>query len=95
MIDVNTETLLPFSKAAKRCAVTIPTLYSWAFRGTKEGWRLESIKLGGKRFTSEEALERFVEAQNPDQPEEKRETRTQRKRRIDKVKEYLKQEGLL
>jgi hypothetical protein len=39
------------------------TLARWALRGVK-GVRLETVKVGGRRFTSREAIERFIEAGN-------------------------------
>ncbi len=35
------------------------TLWRWAFRGV-DGVKLESFKIGGRRYTTAEALDRFV-----------------------------------
>lgn len=68
MIDPQSETLLTFSQAAriipssrngKKTASS--TLFRWATRGL-QGVRLESIKVGGARRTSKEALTRFYRA---------------------------------
>jgi hypothetical protein len=57
MITLN-ETLLTFEEAAEICRTTWKTIYVWSKRAAKP---LESIKLGGKRMTSKEAIERFME----------------------------------
>lgn len=62
----NPERLIPLKEAAnhlpKRSGkkVHYSTLYRWATKGTR-GRILETSMVGGVRFTSLEALERFVE----------------------------------
>jgi excisionase family DNA binding protein len=63
MIDVNREELLTFDEAASVMKVTWKTIYMWSKRAGK---RLESVKLGGKRLTSREALQRFAEQDDSD-----------------------------
>lgn len=41
----------------------ISTVFRWATKGAK-GVLLESIRVGGKRYTSREALQRFIDRQN-------------------------------
>jgi hypothetical protein len=71
MIDIRTESLMSFSAAAKFVAsrfrdsqdgrtIHLATLYRWSSKGVR-GTRLETICIGGKRVTSEEALQRFFE----------------------------------
>ena len=65
-IDVETETLLGFAAAAREFpgrAVCIQTLHRWRLHGVR-GARLESCMIGGRMFTSREAVARFVAAQN-------------------------------
>lgn len=68
MIDLRNEPLIPLGdvpklkvfeafEAGKRICVT--TLWRWANHGIG-GRKLETIKLGGRRYTSFAALERFV-----------------------------------
>jgi hypothetical protein len=63
MIDIQSETLLTFAEAVH----TLPgrphlsTLHRWRLRGVR-GIRLETCLIGGRRFTSREALERFSAA---------------------------------
>jgi len=62
MIDVTTEQLLTLSEAAALLPgrPSVATLWRWRTRGA-HGRRLESVVLGGKVFTSREALQRFAE----------------------------------
>ena len=57
MIDFTKETPLSLAAVAKRSGVAIETVRRWA-RGVG-GLRLETAKLGGRRFTSLEAIQRF------------------------------------
>ena len=62
MINLSRETLIPLTQAAKLipgCGVHISTLHRWRLRGIR-GVRLETILIGGKRFTSVEAIDRFI-----------------------------------
>jgi hypothetical protein len=68
MIDPATEELLTLCQAAKlipsarKGKKTSPsTLFRWTSRGL-QGIRLETIKVGGARRTSKEALTRFYQA---------------------------------
>jgi hypothetical protein len=62
MIDVQSETLLTLTDAAKRLPnrPSVCTLWRWRTRGIR-GRRLESIAIGGMVYTSVEALARFAE----------------------------------
>jgi hypothetical protein len=61
MIDTRNETLLTLSRAAKDVPghPHLSTLVRWATRGVKSV-RLETILIGGRRFTSREAIQRFI-----------------------------------
>ena len=62
MIDIQNENLIQFTDAP--CHIPgrphIATVHRWRLRGAR-GVRLDSILVGGKRFTSTEAIERFIE----------------------------------
>ena len=65
MIDLQHETILPLTQAAKRIpsnhngkATHVSTLLRWIQKGVK-GVRLEATRPGGKWVTSAEALQRF------------------------------------
>ena len=70
MIDVANEnlvplgqvpTIVPSSHPGKR--LNIATVWRWATHGVR-GVQLESILIGGARYTSREAVARFVDALN-------------------------------
>jgi len=66
-LDVTTETLVEFQQAAgefpgeRRPALA--TLHRWRQRGVR-GVKLETLLVGGRRYTSKEAISRFIERQN-------------------------------
>lgn len=59
MINPEAEVIVPLGKAAELIPGRphIATLYRWADRRTNP---LETIKVGGRRFTSREAIARFI-----------------------------------
>ena len=65
MIDISQEKLKTLTEAAKDLPrrrsnrpTAISTVYRWSTKGLR-GHKLETILIGGVRFTSSEALERF------------------------------------
>ena len=72
MIDPRAEKLVPLSKAARLINPSRPThvatVWRWATGGVA-GARLESIRIGGVRHTSEEAIARFIAALNGERGE--------------------------
>jgi hypothetical protein len=63
MIDVTWENLESLCDAAKLLPHRphVSTLHRWRLRGIR-GVRLETCLIGGRRFTSREAIERFMRA---------------------------------
>jgi hypothetical protein len=61
MIDANTEDLFPLSKGTNRVQSrpSAATLWRWALRGIR-GIQLETVMIGGRRFTSSQAIARFM-----------------------------------
>lgn len=61
MIDTTTENLLSFSDAAAILPDRphLSTLHRWRLHGVK-GVQLETVLVGGRRYTSNEALARFI-----------------------------------
>ena len=61
MIDIEREQLRLLTRAAPDVPGRphITTLMRWALRGVK-GVRLETVKVDGRRFTSLEAIQRFL-----------------------------------
>jgi len=71
MIDVGTERLLPAKELPMWLEargygrrVTMRTVNRWIERGS-DGARLEAVNIGGQLMTSVEAVQRWVEGQNP------------------------------
>ena len=61
-IDTKSENLIPFNAARAHIPGRRPnlsTLHRWRLHGVR-GRRLETTLIGGRRFTSEEAIQRFV-----------------------------------
>lgn len=67
MINVSIEELIPLAKAGRfvnpSCPPHVATIWRWCLRGVA-GVTLESVKIGGSRFTSKEAVERFIHRLN-------------------------------
>lgn len=61
MIDTKHETLIPLNRASQHLIGSphVATLHRWRLRGVN-GVRLETLKVGGRRVTSLEALQRFI-----------------------------------
>ena len=60
-IDTSIESLITVTLAAKQIPGRphVATVWRWILHGLN-GIRLESVKVGGRRFTSEEAIQRFI-----------------------------------
>lgn len=68
MIDHHNENLLPLTRVPRilpkqpgGTSVHVATIYRWISRGIR-GTRLETIRIGGRRYTSVEAVDRFIRA---------------------------------
>lgn len=59
-IDLDNETICTLSEAAAGLDLHVSTLHRWRLRGIK-GIRLETCRIGGRRVTSREAVQRFNE----------------------------------
>ena len=101
MIDPTTEEIISVSAAGRYCACdgrspSPVTLWRWATKGCgKNHVRLETIRIGGRTCTSREALQRFLEALNPElvhtQPAR---TPNQRRRAAERAAPELKRLGV-
>lgn len=62
-VSMETESLLSLSEASRYLPDRphVSTLHRWRLRGIR-GIKLETILVGGRRYTSREALERFTVA---------------------------------
>lgn len=59
MIDIETERIIPIKDVPNHCpgCPHMATVYRWAGRRQEP---LETIKVGGRRYASIEAIERFI-----------------------------------
>ena len=98
---VLTETVLTFAQATKACPAidgkkpSVKTVYTWADIGILVGGervKLESAKVGGKRVTSAEAIERFVEATSTGTAPPVIRTPAARRRESEKAMQFLRDE---
>lgn len=68
-IDVQTETLISFNDARSEFRdgrrKSLATLHRYRLNGVR-GVKLETVLIGGLRYTSREAIDRFIAAQNAD-----------------------------
>ena len=60
MVDFLKEQCLSLTELARQEGVSIPTPWRWTKRGVK-GVVLETFSIGGRRYTTQEAFQRFVE----------------------------------
>ena len=96
-IDIRNEELVAVSKAP----ALIPgrpgraTVWRWVLTGVR-GQRLETLLVGGRRYTSREAIERFIAATTAASNGEPAPTRTsrQRERAIEQAERELAAAGI-
>lgn len=94
MINHESEELIPF----EGCGQLIPgrpsrcTMFRWAFKGVR-GVKLETLVCGHKRFTSKEAIARFVAAQNAPETPAPTITPSQRRRQAETANRLLQEAG--
>ena len=95
MIDHENEELIPFESAGlhipgrpSRC-----TLFRWTFKGVR-GSMLETLLIGNKRFTSVQAIDRFIKEQNSDQTPAPSITPHQRQRQSEAARRELEKMGI-
>jgi len=96
-IDLSAEKPITITEAAKLAPgpVHVATIWRWLLKGCR-GVRLESIVSGGRRYTSAEALERFIAATTAlanGEPSPLR-TRKQRERDVARAGAELDREGI-
>ena len=69
-IDIENERVIPIREAPKHIPgrPSLASVYRWMTDGVRGGVRLESIVVGGQRFTSLEAIGRFIRATTANSP---------------------------
>lgn len=96
-IDCDSETILSFNEArtafpgGKR--LSLATLHRWRLHGVR-GIRLETALIGGSRYTSAEAISRFIAAQNRDETPAPQFTPSQRQRMSEAARKELAKIGV-
>jgi hypothetical protein len=94
-VNIGDEKLVSFADAAKLLPGRphISTWQRWRLRGVR-GIRLETVLIGGRRYTSREALARFFDAVTVASEEKKPPVRTptQRQRAITKAENELRKQ---
>ena len=95
MIDASTETLIRFQEAGRRIAgnPSISALHRWRLSGVR-GVKLETLLVGGTRFTSTEAISRFIAEQNRDEPPPPALTASQRRIQAETANRLLEAAGI-
>lgn len=96
-MDVAFETRVSLTKAAQLYDVALSTTYRWHLRGVS-GVKLETTRIGGKRVTTLEALERFhaaVTAAADGVPSQRPEPETSRRKRLERVDRELAAAGFV
>ena len=102
MIDIVNEQMIPFRKIPTWCEehlgnrVNPSTVHRWRIRGAR-GCKLETVLVGGRRYTSEEALLRFFDmataAQDGGNASQRTHTK-QRQQSHEAAEAYLRAEGI-
>ena len=96
-IDTETETLVSFNDARSAFPgdrrVSLATLHRWRQSGVR-GNRLETCLIGGLRYTSKEAICRFIGAQNAEEQPAAVITPAQRRRQSEAARQALLEAGI-
>lgn len=88
MINSETETLILPKDVCRMFpgrsgnGISLSTVWRWMLHGRKRQ-KLDSLVVGGTRYTSREAVQRFVAGLNRGQPAQQRVDRTRETRRVE------------
>lgn len=95
MIDPATETLIRFQVAGRHIPgnPSVCALHRWRLNGVR-GTKLETLLCGGVRFTSVEAISRFIAEQNRDESPAPTLTAGQRRTQAESANRLLQEAGL-
>ncbi len=95
MIDIQRETIVSISEAPRHVPgrPSVQTLWRWVLSGTRAG-KLESCLIGGRRFTSVEAIQRFAEQSTAAADTPSARTSRQRERAIEQAERACEQAGI-
>ena len=95
MIDPATETLIRFQETGRHIPgnPSVCALHRWRLHGVR-GAKLETLLVGGTRFTSTEAISRFIAAQNRDESPAPAITAKQRRTQAESANRVLQEAGI-
>lgn len=100
-IDIEFEELIHFPEAPKYFPGRNPciqSLHRWRLHGVTgangQKIKLETVKVSGLRYTTSQAIRRFVEAQNSDQQTSPTITPQQRRKQAEAADRLLKEAGI-
>lgn len=95
MIDHLTETLVNFQHAGKHIPgnPALCTLHRWRLSGVRKT-KLETLLVGGIRYTSVEAISRFIAAQNASESPAPMLTASQRRTQAEAANKVLEAAGI-
>ncbi len=93
MIDFQTEELQSFETALIPGDPHLGTRYRWTLKGVR-GAKLESILIGNRRFTSTEAIGRFITALNSPKSSTPPATKTRRAKQNSAARAALAEAGI-
>jgi len=95
-IDYEAETIVSLGEACRSFppdGISDATMARWIQRGVR-GVKLETLMIGGRRFTSKEAICRFIAAQNADEQPAPAITPAQRRRQSEAARQALQEAGI-
>lgn len=97
MVDFLKEQRLSLTELARQEGVSVPTPWRWSKRGVN-GVVLETFSIGGRRYTTQESFQRFVErstvAANCEQVAPAARTSRQREAAISRAEAELAKAGI-
>ena len=97
MVDFLKEQRLSLTQLARQEGVSVPTPWRWSKRGVN-GVVLETFSIGGRRYTTQESFQRFVErstvAANGEPAATAVRTNRQREAAISKAERELEKAGI-
>ena len=95
MIDPAKEFLIRFQEAGRHILgnPSVCALHRWRLNGVR-GAKLETLLVGGTRFTSAEAISRFIAAQNPNECPAPTITPSQRRKQAETADRLLQDAGI-
>jgi hypothetical protein len=86
------ETRIALTRLAQEQKVSVPTAWRWSTRGVK-GHTLETLSVGGRKYTTREAFSRFVSRTSGEKVVQVESPR-QRQRAIDQAERRAEQLGV-